>query len=139
DPRGGGGFNAGPQVAGPFVPGGTYTVALVLDGKTVDSKPLRVADDPEVVLTSLERKRQYEMAMEMQALQVRVTDAASAHASLTRQVNELTTALSSRNDVPADVKSSVDGLKSDLVALAPRLTVPQGRGGGGGRGGPTES
>src|SRR5262249_27278699 len=120
---------------GPFVPGGTYTVALVIDGKTVDTKPLKVADDPEVILTSVERKRQYDLAMEMHALVPRVNDATAAHASLTRQLNEISTAIESRNDVPADVKASLDGVKKDLAALAPKLTAPAGgRGGGGGRG-----
>jgi len=125
------------QTAGPFVLGGTYTIALVVDGKTVDSRPLRVTEDPEVVLTSTERKRQYDMAMEIHALQPRVTDAATAHATLTRQVNELATTIADRGDVPADVKSSFDAFKTELAALAPKLALPQGGrgGGGGGRGG----
>jgi len=53
--------------------------------------------------------------------------------SLTRQINELSTTVASRSDVPADVKSSIDSLKTDLAALAPKLTPPPtGRGGGGG-------
>jgi hypothetical protein len=59
----------------------------------------------------------------------------AAHGSLTRQLNELSTTVASRSDVSADVKSSIDSLKSDLAALAPKLTPPPaGRGGGGGRG-----
>jgi photosystem II stability/assembly factor-like uncharacterized protein len=130
----------GPTTSGPFVVAGTYTVALIVDGKTVDTKPLRVVDDPEVVLSSAERKRQFDMATEMHALQGRVTDAMTAHGSLTRQLNELSTTIGGRSEVPSDVKGSVDALKSELAALAPRLTLPAGRGGGGGgRGGPTES
>jgi hypothetical protein len=64
----------------------------------------------------------------------------TAHRSLSQQVNELATTVGSRSDVPADVKSSVDALKKDLDALAPKLAVPQGgRGGGGGRGAANES
>jgi hypothetical protein len=119
---------------------GVYNISLVVDGKTVDTKPLRVTDDPEVALTSIERKRQYDMAMELHALQPRVNDASAAHASLTRQINELSTTVAGRSDVPADVKASVDALKSDLAALAPKLTAPQGgRGGGGGGRGANES
>jgi len=95
-----------------------------------------VTDDPEVVLTSVERKRQYDMAMEMHALQPRITDADAAYASLNRQSNELTTTLGTRSDVPADVKSQFDAFKADLAKLAPQLAAPTGgRGGGGGRGG----
>jgi hypothetical protein len=137
---GGGGFGfAGPAAAGPYLIGGVYSVALIVDGKTVDTKPLRVTDDPEVVLTSAERRRQYDMAMEMHALQPRLIEAATAHVSLTRQINELTTTAGDRNDIPADVKAALDSLKSDLAGLAPKLTQPSGRGGGGGRGGVTES
>jgi hypothetical protein len=137
---GGGGFGGGNNTAGPFVIGGNYKIELIADGKTVDSKPLRVQDDPDVILTSVERKRQYDMAMEMHALQGRVTDAVTAHSSLVRQLNELATTLGTRNDVPADVKASFDAVKKDVDALAPKLTPPAGgRGGGGGRGGNPEN
>jgi hypothetical protein len=134
---GGGGFGGfGAAVNGPFVLSGAYKVSLVVDGKTVDTKPLRVSDDPEVVLTAVEKKRMFDQASEIHALQARVTDAVIAHRSLAQQVNEL----AGRSDLPADVKAPVEALKKDLDALAPKLAVPAGgRGGGGGRGGQTES
>jgi photosystem II stability/assembly factor-like uncharacterized protein len=134
---GGGGFGGGATTAGPFVLGGVYNVALVVDGKTVDTKPLRVTEDPEVVLTSVERKRMYDMAMEMHGLQPRLLEAAAAHASLTRQINSLGTKLDA---VPADVKTQFDAVKSELAAVGPKLAQPAGRGGGGGgRGGAPDS
>ena len=51
--------------------GGVYTVSLIVDGKTIESKPLRVNEDPEVVLTAVERKRMFDQAMEIHALQPR--------------------------------------------------------------------
>jgi len=77
----------------------------------------------------------------MHALQPRVNEAGAAHASLTRQVNELTTTLGSRSDVPAEVKTSVELLSKELASQAPKLTLPAGGrgGGGGGRGGANES
>ena len=73
---GGGGFGGGGGGnPGPYVLAGTYNVALVVDGKTVDTKPLRVMSDPEVVLTEAERKKLYDMAMEMHELQRRATEA----------------------------------------------------------------
>jgi photosystem II stability/assembly factor-like uncharacterized protein len=132
---GGGGFG-GPavNVAGPFVIGGVYQVSLIVDGKTVDTKPLRVNDDPDIVLTSVERKRMFDMAMEIHAVQPRLAEASAAHASLTRQATELATTLGSRSDVPGSVKTSFEEFNKELAALAPKLTTPQGRGGGGGRG-----
>ena len=107
----------------------------------MDTKPIKVVDDPEVVLTSVERKRQYDAAMELHALQPRITEAGAAYASLNRQANELTTTIGGRNDVPADVKSSFDAFKADLAKLAPKLAPPAGGrgGGGGGRGGANEN
>jgi hypothetical protein len=138
---GGGGRGGGSPTAGPLVIPGLYNVALVIDGKTVDTKPLRVSDDPDVALTSLERKRLYDMAMEMHSLQGPVTEAATAYASLASQINDLTTTIAGRNDVAADVKSSFDAFKNELTALAPKLALPpagRGGGGGGGRGVPNE-
>jgi len=137
----GGGFGGGATTAGPFVLSGSYKVSLVVDGRTVDTKTLRVNDDPDVALTAVEKKRMFDQAIEMHALQARVTDAATAHRSLTQQFTQLSTTLGARNDVPADVKSAFDAVKKDLDALAPKLTVPQGGrgGGGGGRGAANES
>jgi photosystem II stability/assembly factor-like uncharacterized protein len=134
---GGGFFGGGAQTGGPWVLAGTYTVALVADGKTVDSKPLKVVDDPEVALTSVERKRMYDMAMELHELQKPLTDAMAAQQSLSRQITDIADAIGKRTDVAADVKSQFESLQKDLSALAPRLSVPQGRGGG--RGGENPS
>jgi photosystem II stability/assembly factor-like uncharacterized protein len=138
--QGGGGFGGGGlTTAGPLVIGGVYTVALVVGGKTVETRPLRVTDDPEVALTSAERKRMFDQAIEIHALQPAINDAAAAHGSLTRQLTELATTLGGRTDVPADVKASVEALNKELAALAPKLTLPQGGRGGGGRGAASES
>src|SRR5206468_491832 len=45
---GGGGFGAGGGTQGPFVMPGEYVVALVSDGKVVDSKRLSIVMDPAV-------------------------------------------------------------------------------------------
>jgi hypothetical protein len=88
-----------------------------------------------VLLTAVERKRMYDQAMEIHALQPRLTEATTAHAALTRQLAAVTTAIKDKSDVPADVKASVETLTKDVAALAPKLAAPAGgRGGGGGRG-----
>ncbi|MGH9139707.1 MAG: VPS10 domain-containing protein, partial [Vicinamibacterales bacterium] len=131
---GGGGFAGGVNVNGPYVIGGVYTVALLVDGKTIDSKPLRVNEDPEVALTAVERKRMFDQAMEIHALQPRLIEAATAHAALTRQLADATTAVSAKSDVPADVKAALEALTKEVAALAPRVAAPAGGRGGGGRG-----
>ena len=132
---GGGFFGGGNNTAGPWVLAGIYTIALVVDGKTADTKPLRVTDDPEVALTSADRRRMFDLATEMHDLQKRLVEAQTALASLNRQLTELADAIGKRTDLPADVKTSFDAVKKDVDALTPKLTAPAGRGfGGAGRG-----
>ena len=131
---GGGGFGGGPNLNGPYVIGGVYSVSLIVDGKTIESKPLRVNEDPEVLLTAVERKRMYDQAMEIHVLQPRLIEASTAHAALTRQLADATTAVAARSEVPADVKASLEALTKEVATLAPRLATPVGGRGGGGRG-----
>ena len=115
--------------------GGVYTVSLVVDGKTIESKPLRVNDDPEVVADRGRAQEDVRQAMEMHAIQPRLTEATTAHAALTRQLADVTAAIKDKTDVPADVKAQVEALTKEVAGLAPKLAAPAGgRGGGGGRG-----
>jgi hypothetical protein len=132
---GGGGGNPGPMVLG-----GTFNVALVVDGKAVETRPLRVVGDPEVVLTEAQRKQLFDMAMEMHDVQKRAGEAATGVSSLNRQIAQLTTEMAGKSDVAADVKSAFDALKAETAALLPKLPATGGAaggrgGGGGGRGG----
>jgi hypothetical protein len=129
---GSGGFGGGGGNAGPFVLPGTYTVSLVVDGKTVDSKPLKVVADPEVSLTDAERKKMFDMAVEAHALQGRATEVANALGPFNRQMAGLVKEIAGRADVAADVKASFDALEKDRAAIAPKFAVPAGRGFGGG-------
>jgi photosystem II stability/assembly factor-like uncharacterized protein len=135
-----GGFGAGGGNPGPLVLAGTYSIALVVDGKTLDTKPLRVMSDPQVVLTEAERKKLFDMAMELHELQRRGTEVATGVASLNTRLPELAKEAGSKSDLPDDLKSSIESLQKEVAALAPRLVVQGGGrggfgGGGGGRGG----
>ncbi len=135
---GGGGFGGGGGgIPGPMVLAGSYNVSLVVDGKSIETKPLKVAGDPEVALTDAQRKQLFDMANEMHDLQKRAGDAASGVASLNRQVAQLATDMAAKTDVPADVKSAFDSLKTDTASMLTKLppaAAGGGRGGGGGRG-----
>jgi len=132
--QGQGGFGGGLTTNGPFVLAGVYTVALVVDGKTVDQKPLHVVDDPEVILTSIERRKMFDAASEVHAIQPRVSDAAAAHEALAKQMKPLSDSIAKRDDVPSDVKASFEALNKDVARLAPVLAQPpRGFGGGGQR------
>jgi photosystem II stability/assembly factor-like uncharacterized protein len=137
-----GGFGGGPS-PGPYVLPGAYHVALIVDGKTVETKPLRVTADPEVVLTEVERKKMFDMAMELHELQRRATEVASGVGALNTRLTELSKEADSRSDLPPDLKSSLDTLKKEVGELAPKFVLPVfgrgGGGGGGGRGGAADS
>jgi photosystem II stability/assembly factor-like uncharacterized protein len=138
---GGGGFGGGGGGnPGPWVLAGNYTVALLVDGKSVGTKTLRVMGDPEVVLTEAERKRLYDMSIELHTLQRRANDMISSITPLTRQMPEVVKQVTEKADIPADVKAQVETFNKDVTALAARLVPPQGGrgGGGGGRGGGAE-
>jgi len=126
-----GGFGGGGNSPGPFVLPGIYHVSLVVDGKAVDTKPLRVLDDPEMALTSVERKKLFDMAIEMQELQKRGADVVNALTPLNTKVTELANQVSESTDIPADVKASFDQLRKDLTGMMPKF-VQQGGGRGGG-------
>jgi hypothetical protein len=131
---GGGGFGGGGGAnPGPYVLAGTYNVSLIVDGKTIDTKPLRVAADPEVVLTQLERKKLYDMAVEMHDLQRRTTAVAGVLQPFNNHVTEVSKAVAAKTDLPADVKASFEAVQKEVAAMVTQFVV-QG-GGRGGRGG----
>jgi photosystem II stability/assembly factor-like uncharacterized protein len=131
-----GGFGGGGGNPGPFVLAGTYNVSLVADGKTIETKPLRVMSDPEVVLTEAERKKLFDMAIEMHDLQRRATEIGAGVSSLNTRLPELAKEAQAKTDLPGDLKTSIETLQKEVAALAPKLVVQGGgRGGGGGGGG----
>ena len=131
-----GGFGGGATSPGPFVLPGVYNISLIVDGKTLDTKPLRVLADKDVALTEAERKRLFDMAMELHALQRRATEAAGPIVPLTRQLADIVKQVRDNAAVPDDVKSQVEALNKEVAAVSAKLVPPAGGGrGGGGRGG----
>lgn len=119
---------------GPYVLPGVYNVALVVDGKTVETRPLRVAADPEVALTQVERRKMFDMAMEMHELQKRGSEIATGVQALQREANAIAAGIGKRTELPADLKASFEAFNKELMALVPKFVVAGGRGGGGGGG-----
>ena len=112
---------------------GVYNVSLIVDSKSIETRPLRVMADPEVSLTEVERKRMYEMAMEMHDLQKRVSDINSAFTAVNRQIPVIQKTMEGRSDLPAEVKSSFESADKSLLEMTAKLAPPAGgRGGGGG-------
>jgi hypothetical protein len=134
---GGGGRGGGGSPQGPLVPGGTYTVTLVVDGKTIESKPLKVVMDPAVQMNDAQQKRYFDIVMDLHDMQRR---GSAAREAVTPLETQMTDAAPKVNDakVPAAVKTQFADLNKELAALREKLgmvgaaTPPAGGGRGGG-------
>ena len=95
---------------------------------------------PRSSLTSVERKKLFDMAIEMHELQKRGTETANALTPLNAKVTELSPQVAGNAGIPDDVKSTFSQFSKDLAAVAAKFAQPAGGrgfggGGGGGRGG----
>ena len=144
---GGGGFGGGGGgTAGPHVVPGSYTVTLMADGRTADTKTIRIVMDPAVQLADANRRRYNEVATDLHEAHRRGAAATSALNPLYAQMTSAATKVRDATNVPADVKTQFAALQKDFDALRVKFGVPlgaaaagRGGGGGGGRGGGIDS
>ncbi len=135
------GFGVGGAAnVGPYVMPGTFTVALIAGGKTLDSKPMRVIMDPAVRLADAERRRYDAIATDLHDVQRLGSRAAAALSAMYPQMTAATAKMKDATNVPASAKAQFDALQKDFDAVRVKFGVPApvaaGRGGGGGgRGG----
>jgi hypothetical protein len=134
---GGGGFGGGGGAQGPMVVPGTYNVALVIDGKTIETKTMKIVADPLEQMTAIERKKHFDTAFDLHEMQKRGNAMTAALQSIFTQLTEN----KAKIDGNADAKAAVDAFNKDFDAVRPKFGVPPpaigagGPGGGGGRGG----
>ena len=138
---GGGGFGGGGGNNGPFVLPGEYRVTLVVDGRDVATKPVRIAGDAAVQMTDADRKTWHDTALALHRLQEQANEAADAVAQLGTQYQALEGLLKLAAGPSAEAKSAIEGAGKQLADLRRRLGVPApgqppaAGGGGGGFGG----
>jgi hypothetical protein len=117
---------------------GSYNVSLMVDGKAVDTKPMRVVLDPANQMTEMQRRRYFDTAMELHDLQRRGTDVAVSLNSIHEQMAELSSKLQGMSNVPDTVKGQFAAFQKEFDGVRTKFGVPfaaAGGGGGGGRGG----
>jgi hypothetical protein len=132
---GGGGFGGGGN-NGPNVMPGDYRVTLVVDGKDVATKTVRVTGDKDMPMTDAERKTWHDTALGLHELQRVANSAAEAVNTLATQLSAAETLLKSAANPPAAAKSAITDANTKLADLRRRLGLgQQGGGGGGGFGG----
>ncbi len=132
---GGGGFGGGGGNAGPPVPPGTYNVALMVDGKTIETKPIKVALDQEVQLNDIQRKRYFDMLAELHEMQRKGAPVQQALNSLFTQMNDVTAKVKDAPSVPAATKTQFEAFTKEFDAVRAKFGVPMPTGGGGRGGG----
>jgi hypothetical protein len=145
---GGGGFGGG-GLNGPNVIPGEYRVTLVVDGREISTKNVRVNGDPEMPMTDADRRTLHDTALALHELQKTAIAAAEAVTTLGPQVQAVEAMVKAAgNSGAADSITDVNRRLSDLRR---RLGVggggtaggsggfepggPGGQGGGGGGGG----
>jgi hypothetical protein len=116
---------------------GTYNVALMVDGKSVGTKPMRVVLDPANQLTEPQRKRYFDIVMDLHQMQGRAVEAARPLMPFHTQMTEIAGKLDGMANVPADVKAQFTAVQKewDTVRMKFGVPPPVAAGGGGGRGG----
>jgi len=137
-PAGGGG-GGGPTRDGPFVLPGAYEVALVVDGKTVGSRTVRVTPDSVMPMSIADRATLHATLVSLHDAQRAADGAADAVGTLSQQLASVQNAVQSAS-APASVKATVDSLGRRLTPFRGPLSVrapgaaPGGPGGFGGGG-----
>ncbi|MFI5233945.1 MAG: hypothetical protein ACHQSE_15730, partial [Gemmatimonadales bacterium] len=135
-PFGGGGVgaNSGPQV----VPG-TYTVALVSGGKTLDTKSMKVIMDPGIPsFTEAVHRRWNDVIVDLQDAQSRGNEMGRRLLAINTQMNAAASKLKGSTTVPAAVQKQFADVNAQFDSVRTRFGVgapAAGGRGGGGRGG----
>ncbi len=129
---GGGGFGGG-GLNGPHVLPGDYRVTLVVDGKDVATKSVRVSGDTAITMTDADRKTWHDTAMQLHEMQAVANEAAAAVTAIGAQLDAYRKLLatSSSPDAPPTSGPLAEVGKS-LTELRRSLGIGQGGGGGGG-------
>ncbi len=114
------GFNTKDE-SGPLAPPGTYTVRLSVDGKTY-SHAVRVLRDPRIAAGDADLRAQYDLAVAIEALRARVTDARSRAQKIARDSLPPAKARTLRVDIigenpPENPDDSVGAYSRDFTSL----------------------
>jgi hypothetical protein len=111
-------------------------VAVTIDGKA-DTKTVTVRPDPLIELSMTDRQTLYRTLVTLTDLQRSVTAAADATTKLDERMKQIAETLKPHPNVPAAIKTSVDGLTKQVTELRTKIVgTGQGFGGGGGGEGP---
>jgi len=106
-------------------------VDLVANGVVVDSEPMRIHQDPEVLMNATERMAYDNVVMDLHEMQRRGTEMAARLTRLYRAMEGAAEDIEGGADVPGDVEDDFEDFQEAFEALRPRFGVPLGQRGGG--------
>ncbi len=115
--RGGGGGTQGPQV----MPG-SYKVSLVVDGAVVDTKPLTLVMDPQVLLTGVARTQYNALVTDLHALHKKGADVGAQVTALNAELQKVAAKVDS-SSAPDSVKKKFAALRKEFDAVRPKFGV----------------
>ena len=110
-------------------------MTLVVAGKEIATKPLRVSGDSALPMSDADRKTWHDTTLSLHQLQRAANDAADAVTTLGTQLTTAESLLKTAGSAPSGGKQAVEEAGKRLAALRPQLGVGQTGGGGGGFGG----
>jgi hypothetical protein len=123
---------------------GVYNVALMVGGKAVSTKQIKIVADPMNPLTVAERKRYYDVAMDLHEMQRKGTKVVTALEAIDAQMTSVAGAVKA-SKAPAVTKTSFDTYEKEYNSICAKFGIGaaaagggrggRGGGGGGGRGG----
>ena len=128
---GGGGFG-GAGNNGPHVLPGDYRVTLIVDGKEVGTKTVRVSGDKDMPMTDAERKTWHDTALNLHDLQRLANSAAEAVNTVASQLSAAEALWKSAPNPPQASNVLIVEANTKLADLRRRLGLNQPQGGGGG-------
>lgn len=123
--QGGGGGPGG--TPGPRALPGTYLVRLTVGG-VEQTQPLRVEEDPRIVLTPAEMEARFDALMTLNRLAAAAAQARRSLQDLRTQVTALQ-GMPAFQDAPAPLKDSLAALLQKVTTLQAAISPPTGRGG----------
>ena len=115
-------------------PAGEYRVTLVVDGKDVATKAVRVAGDKDMSMTDADRRTWHDTALNLHEMQRVANAAAEAVTTLAAQLTAAEALMNSAANPPNAAKNAISDANTKLADLRRRLGLNQQGGGGGGGG-----
>ncbi len=108
---------------GPVVVPGTYSAALVVNGKEAASTPVVVRLDPEVTFADADLKDRFDTMMQLHRMNGTLSAASDAVRDADDQLGAIRKGMPDSTKVPPPIKATMDSLTKELGSLKKKLGI----------------